>query len=119
MPAAGNGLWSINALALEFDMDRRTVTQVLRTVRPAGRLKGYPAWRLRDAAAALLRHASMSPTMGMRRARRDYRPAYDDEPDAEALPCPAGLELVGQRRARSTRASCWRPSLPVPSCRGW
>jgi hypothetical protein len=38
----------------------------------------------------------MSSTMGMRRARRDYCPAYDDEPNAEVPPCPAGLELVGQ-----------------------
>ena len=38
--------------------------------------------------------------MGMRRARRDYRDSYvdelEDKPEAEALPCPAGLELVGQ-----------------------
>jgi hypothetical protein len=71
MAATTNGLWSVNALALEFDMDRRTVTQILRTVRPAGKLKGYPAWRLREAAAALLRHGGMSPTMGMRRCRRE------------------------------------------------
>ena len=100
MAASTSGLWSVNALALEFDMDRRTVTQVLRTVRPAGRLKGYPAWRLRDAAGALLRHGGMSPTMGMRRARRDYHEAHhpgpEDGPDAEAPPCPVGLKLVGQ-----------------------
>jgi hypothetical protein len=100
MAATTNGLWSVNALALEFDMDRRTVTQVLRTVRPAGKLKGHPAWHLREAAAALLRHGSMSPTMGMRRARRDYREIYhpepEDGPDTEALPCPVGLELVGR-----------------------
>ena len=28
MAASTSGLWSVNALALEFDMDRRTVTQV-------------------------------------------------------------------------------------------
>jgi hypothetical protein len=99
MAASTNGLWSVNALALEFDMDRRTVTQVLRTVRPAGRLKGHPAWHLREAAAALLRHGSMSPTMGMRRARRDYRESYvdglEDEPEAETPSCPSGLEQVG------------------------
>ncbi len=100
MAATTNGLWSINALALEFDMDRRTVTQILRTVRPAGRLKGHPAWRLKEAAVALLRHGGMSPTMGVRRARRDYHETYHPEPedgfDTEALPCPVGLELVGQ-----------------------
>jgi hypothetical protein len=99
MAASTSGLWSVNALALEFDMDRRTITQVLRTVRPAGRLKGHPTWHLREAAAALLRHASISPTMGMRRARSDYRDSYvdelEDEPEAEASPCPAGLEQVG------------------------
>ena len=99
MAASTNGLWSVNALALEFDMDRRTVTQVLRTVRPAGRLKGHPAWHLREAAAALLRHGSMSPAMGMRRARRDYHETYgdrlEDEPEADAPPRPSGLEQVG------------------------
>jgi hypothetical protein len=99
MAASTNGLWSVNALALEFDMDRRTVTQVLRTVRPAGRLKGHPAWYLREAAAALLRHGSMSPTMGMRRARRDYHETYGDrlenEPEADAPSYPSGLEQVG------------------------
>jgi hypothetical protein len=99
MTASTNGLWSVNGLALEFDMDRRTVTQVLRTVRPAGKLKGHPAWHLREAAAALLRHGSMSPTMGMRRAHRDYHETYgdelEDEPEAEAPPCPSGLEQVG------------------------
>ena len=73
MAASTNGLWSVNALAFEFGVDRRTATQILRTVRPAGKLKGHPAWHLREAAVALLRHGSMSPTMGMRRARRDYR----------------------------------------------
>jgi hypothetical protein len=100
--AAANGLWSVNALALEFDMDRRTVTQILRGVRPAGRLKGHPAWRLRDAAGALLRYASTSPTMSMRRAQADHRRAHtyqlvdglEEEPDPEAPPCPDGLELV-------------------------
>ena len=31
MAASTNGLWSVNALALEFGMDRRTATQILRT----------------------------------------------------------------------------------------
>ncbi len=99
MTASTNGLWSVNGLALEFAMDRRTVTQVLRTVRPAGKLKGHPVWHLREAAAALLRHGSMSPTTGMRRARRDYRESYvdklEDEPEAETPSCPSGLEQVG------------------------
>jgi hypothetical protein len=47
-------LWSVNALADEFRLDRRTVTRRLRGVRPCGRLKGHPAWTLPVAARALL-----------------------------------------------------------------
>ena len=113
MAVSTNGLWSVNALALEFDMDRRTVTQVLRTVSPAGRLKGHPAWHLREAAATLLRHGSMSSTMGMRRARRDYRESYvdklEDEPEADARPVRPGWSRSVSWRTRSIGASCWRP----------
>ncbi len=36
-------LWSINALATELGMDRRTVAKKLAAVRPSGLLNGSPA----------------------------------------------------------------------------
>jgi hypothetical protein len=47
------GLWSVNRIAAEFGVDRRTATQLLRQVRPCGSLKGHPAWTLPVAAAVL------------------------------------------------------------------
>jgi hypothetical protein len=46
-------LWSINALATELDMDRRTVASRLRNVPPDGRLNGNPAWHLPTALEAI------------------------------------------------------------------
>lgn len=52
---SGPRLWSINALADEFGIDRRTVKKRLEGIAPAGVSGGgHPAWRLRDAAAAVL-----------------------------------------------------------------
>jgi hypothetical protein len=64
-------LWSVNRLCRELDMDWRTVERRLRTVPPAGRLNGHPAWRLDDALAVL------------RPDRRSSRSAASgqDEPD--------------------------------------
>lgn len=59
-------LWSINALALEFDLDRRTVTQLLRRVRPCGELKGHPAWTLPVASAVLVPYARQRGTLHVR-----------------------------------------------------
>ena len=42
-------LWSISALAVEFDLDRRAVAAALRNVPPAGEKNGHPSWRLMDA----------------------------------------------------------------------
>ena len=46
-------LWSISALAVEFDLDRRAVAAALRNVPPAGEKNGHPSWRLMDALAIL------------------------------------------------------------------
>ena len=46
-------LWSLNALAVELDMDRRTVGARLRGVRPDGKLNGHPAWHLTTALRVL------------------------------------------------------------------
>jgi hypothetical protein len=46
-------LWSINALATELGMDRRTVAKRLSGVRPSGTLNGSPAWHLTVALEAI------------------------------------------------------------------
>jgi len=46
-------LWSINALSIEFDLDRRTVARRIRGIPPGGDMAGKPAWHLADVAAAL------------------------------------------------------------------
>ena len=45
--------WSISALAIEFDMDRRTVAARLRHISPCGERNGHAVWNLADAAPAL------------------------------------------------------------------
>lgn len=56
-------LWSVNALATELEIDRRTVAKRLRDVPPAGEKAGHPVWLLADALPAL-----MAPGRGRRRA---------------------------------------------------
>lgn len=51
---SGARLWSINALAEEFGIDRRTVKKRLEGIPPAGETSGHPAWRLRDVAIAVM-----------------------------------------------------------------
>lgn len=46
--------WSINALATEFGIDRRTVTRRLDGIPPARQLSGAPVWDLADVAVALM-----------------------------------------------------------------
>src|SRR5829696_8204674 len=46
-------LWSISALAVELNMDRRTVGARLRGVPPDGKVHGNPAWLLATALRAL------------------------------------------------------------------
>ena len=45
-------LWSINALAIELNIDRRTVAARLEDVPADGKNRGHPAWRLTTALAA-------------------------------------------------------------------
>ena len=66
-------LWSINALAVELNMDRRTVGARLRGVRPDGRLNGNPAWHLTTALEAL-------------RPTRPPHPSAAPEPPAASPP---------------------------------
>jgi hypothetical protein len=47
-------LWSLNALAVEFGLDRRTVAARLRDTPPGGKTKGgHDGWRLVDVVEAL------------------------------------------------------------------
>ena len=50
-------LWSINALATELGMDRRTVAKKLSGVRPSGTLNGSPTWHLTVALEAIQRRS--------------------------------------------------------------
>ncbi len=54
MPMTPKG-WSISALAVELNMDRRTVAARLRDVPPSGTERGHAVWRLPDAVAAVYR----------------------------------------------------------------
>lgn len=76
-------LWSINALATEFDLDRRTVARRIKGIAPAGELAGKPAWRLADVAGALMGHGDPSPG----------KPAPPTPPGFERL---AGLPALDQ-----------------------
>lgn len=46
-------LWSINALATEFGLDRRTVALRIKDIPPAGTSRGHNAWALVDVAGVL------------------------------------------------------------------
>ena len=45
--------WSISALAIEFDVDRRTVAARVKYIPPCGQEKGHNVWRLADVAPVL------------------------------------------------------------------
>jgi hypothetical protein len=79
-------LWSINALAEQFDLDRRTVRQVLRTVRPCGELRGHPAWTLPVASAVLVPYARQRGTLHVRRQAEPPSPP----------PLPPGWTLLAE-----------------------
>lgn len=49
-------LWSINRLAIEFRLDRRTVAKRIDGIAPAGTEKGSDVWKLVDVAPALIGH---------------------------------------------------------------
>ena len=77
-------LWSINGLATELAMDRRTVAKKLSGVRPSGTINGSPAWHLTVALEAI---------QGRRRHKRD-----DQDPDEERPPLLQGM-LIGHNAA--------------------
>ena len=61
---SGARLWSINALAEEFGIDRRTVKKRLEGIPSSGEVNGHPAWRLRDVAIAVMGPQVASSTLG-------------------------------------------------------
>ena len=76
-------LWSINAHATEFDLDRRTVAKRIKGIAPAGELSGKPAWRLADVAGPLMGRGDAAPA----------KPAPPTPPGFERL---AGLPALDQ-----------------------
>lgn len=76
-------LWSISALATEFDLDRRTVAKRINGIAPAGDLSGKPAWRLADVAGPLTGRGDAPPA----------KPAPPTPPGFERL---AGLPALDQ-----------------------
>jgi hypothetical protein len=69
-------LWSISALSVELDMDRRTIGAGLRGVRPDGELRGNAAWFLSTALRAL--HSKGAPQL----------------PPVDEPPPPVGFEIL-------------------------
>src|SRR4051812_12302629 len=68
-------LWSINGLAVELGIDRRTVAQRLRNVQAAGEAQGHPVWRLDDA-LSVLKPASRRGAGGSRDSGEDRESPY-------------------------------------------
>lgn len=54
--------WSINRLAKELGMDRRTITKRLQNVHPMGRNSNGPVYRLADAVRAIFEQPTASET---------------------------------------------------------
>lgn len=83
-------LWSMNALAVEFGLDRRTVAKRLTDVPPAGEKAGHPVWRLVDVLPALTaprapraaeRLPSAATLEGWKAAELDYEELLAELPD--------------------------------------
>jgi hypothetical protein len=70
--------WPISALAVELDMDRRTLAARLRDVPPCGTERGHSVWRLVDALAAVGRVAApaVAPTPDWCRVIDRTQPHY-------------------------------------------
>jgi len=88
-------LWSMNALATEFDIDRRTVARRLKGIPPAGELSGKPAWRLADVAGALT-------------GRGDAAPAKIVPPTPPGFERLAGLPAIDQIATFAMLQLCYR-----------
>lgn len=92
-------LWSQNALAHEFDMDRRTVKVRLKGVRPAGHRHGYPVYRMRDVAHLLKAGATRPPSNSDIRDNlvKMYGEAGADLIDATRDPLSVGIFVATRR----------------------
>lgn len=63
-------LWSLSALAVEFDMDRRAVARRINGIAPAGEIKGKSAWHLADVAPMLTDAGALDDGQTIEEARR-------------------------------------------------
>lgn len=63
-------LWSLSALAVEFDIDRRAVARRIDGIAPAGEIKGKPAWRLVNVAPMLTDAGALDDGQTIEDARR-------------------------------------------------
>ncbi|RWI90526.1 MAG: hypothetical protein EOR22_23575 [Mesorhizobium sp.] len=80
--------WSINALATEFGLDRRTVALRVGEITPAAKENGHPVWYLADVAPVL---------------------ADKEPPKARKIPMPPGfhaLEAMHSLRHPVDKAAC-------------
>jgi hypothetical protein len=81
-------LWSVNALAIEFNLDRRTVARRIAGIPPAGAIAGHPAWRLSDVAGDLTRR-TVPPSS------KSSRPAPKVPPGFEHLVGYPAIDQIG------------------------
>lgn len=74
-------LWSINGLATELDIDRRTIASALKTAPADGEIRGNPAWYLVTALSALKPPVSDGEALdpAQERARKDRALAISAE----------------------------------------
>jgi hypothetical protein len=85
-------LWSVNALATEFGLDRRTVAKRLRDVPPAGERGGHPVWRLADVMPTLSKHRTDPRRENP--AGTQYPPGFEWLADVPPHAAFAGLALM-------------------------
>jgi hypothetical protein len=97
-------LWSQNALAHEFDMDRRTVKVRLKGIRPAGYRHGYPVYRMRDVAHLLKAGATRPPSNSERREElvQMFGEAGADLIEATRDPISVGVFIAARRLMSET-----------------
>lgn len=48
--------WSKNALASEFNIDRRSIDKLIKNIAPCGKKSGHPVWALRDVLIPIARY---------------------------------------------------------------
>ena len=111
MRARPGQLWSINALADEFELDRRTVKKRLADVAPADRVSGHPVYRLAEAAPALFGSSENRESLDdfSPKDRKDW---VASERELMKLRAEAG-ELMLVEEAREQIAAVIRPMADV------